>query len=73
MLSHHEQKNILKRQLQLVNENIELTKEIEFRDYRISRLEKEIRELKQLLLKTTSQVTNKSTNQITLERIKIYV
>ena len=70
MLSISEQKSCLKRQLELVKENQELSKEIEFRDYRISRLEQEIRDLKNALL----QKDNKSNSlKLTYERIKIYV
>lgn len=51
MLSISEQKDCLKRQLELVKENQELTKELEFRDYRMKKLEKELEEMKQTMLK----------------------
>lgn len=73
VLSVQDYKLLLNRQLQLVNQNIDLTKDLDMKDYQISKLEKEVLELKQLLLKTSAQATNKQTNKITLERIKIYV
>ena len=50
MLSISEQKDCLKRQLELIKENQELTKEVEFRDYRIQKLEKELDDVKSKLL-----------------------
>lgn len=67
MLSISEQKDCLKRQLELVKENQELTKEVEFRDYRIQKLEKELDDLKYKLL----QMHEKDL-KITYERINIY-
>lgn len=40
MSSIEEQRKSIKRQLELVKENQELTKELEFRDYRMKKLEK---------------------------------
>lgn len=75
MLSLSEQKDCLKRQLKLVKENQELTKEIEFRDYRIQRLEKELEEMKGMMVKLhyNSTEANPSNNlKMTYERINIY-
>lgn len=75
MLSLSEQKDCLKRQLKLVKENQELTKEIEFRDYRIQRLEKELEEMKGMMVKLhyNSTEVNPSNNlKMTYERINIY-
>lgn len=67
MLSISEQKDCLKRQLELVKENQELTKEIEFRDYRIQKLEKELDEMKSKLLQI-----HENKIKATYERINIY-
>lgn len=67
MLSIEEQRKSIKRQLELVKENQELTKELEFRDYRMKKLEKELEDLK-------SRFIQMSENKLkaTYERIKIY-
>ena len=44
-----------KRQLDLVKENQELTRDIEFRDYRIMRLEKELRDMQANMIKQSQQ------------------
>lgn len=57
--------------MELVKQNQELTKESEFKDYRISKLEQEIRNLKNdLLQKDKEQI--QQTVRMTYERIKIY-
>ena len=71
MLSLSEQKYCLKRQLELVKENQELTKESEFKDHRISKLEQEIRNLKNALLQKDKEQIQQ-TVRMTYERIKIY-
>ena len=71
MLSLSEQKCCLKRQLELVKENQELTKESEFKDFRISKLEQEIRNLKNALLQKDKEQIQQ-TVRMTYERIKIY-
>ena len=45
VIDKNELQKIYKRQLDLVKENQELTKDIEYRDYRIMKLEKELREM----------------------------
>lgn len=75
MLSLSEQKDCLKRQLKLVKENQELTKEIEFRDYRIQRLEKELEEMKRMMVKlhyNSTEVKPSNNLKMTYERINIY-
>lgn len=71
MLSLSEQKFCLKRQLELVKENQELTKESEFKDFRISKLEQEIRDLKNALLQKDKEQIQQ-TVRLTYERINIY-
>ena len=61
----------LKRQLELVKENQELTKESEFKDFRISKLEQEIRDLKNALLQKDKEQIQQ-TVRLTYERINIY-
>jgi hypothetical protein len=71
MLSLSEQKFCLKRQLELVKDYQELTKELEFKDFRISKLEQEIRDLKnELLQKDKEQI--QQTVRMNYKRINIY-
>ena len=57
IINKTEIQKLYKRQLDLVKENQELTRDIEFRDYRIMRLEKELRDLqKMLLIKDKEQI-----------------
>ena len=80
MLSIQEQKKILKRQLELVKENQEQRKDIEFRDYRIMKLQKELEESRRLMLKLyeykrKEETTSKHGTEhklLTYERINIY-
>lgn len=73
ILSADEYKKIIKRQLDLVKQNQELTKEVEFRDYRVSRLEQEIRDLKTAMLKYHKQHNEYSSKlKMTYEKINIY-
>ena len=58
--------------MELVKENQELTKESEFKDFRISKLEQEIRDLKNALLQKDKEQIQQ-TVRMTYERIKIYV
>ncbi len=59
----------LKRQLELVKINQEKQREIELRDLKISRLERELEETRRLMLKLYE---SKNSTKITLERISIY-
>ncbi len=59
----------LKRQLELVKINQEKQREIELRDLKISRLERELEETRRLMLKLYE---SKNSAKITLERISIY-
>lgn len=59
----------LKRQLELVKINQEKQREIELRDLKISRLERELEETQRLMLKLHE---SKNSTKITLERISIY-
>jgi hypothetical protein len=72
MLSLSEQKYCLKRQLELVKKNQELTRDIEFRDYRIIKLEKELRDMQAIIRNSTESNQEKELN-IIHERISIYV
>lgn len=62
----------LKRQLELVKENQEKQREIELRDYKINKLEQELRETQRLLLKLYESKQLSTSTIITLERISIY-
>lgn len=62
---------IYKRQLELVKENQEQRKDIEFRDYRIRKLEKELRDLNAKLLELTI-CTQQKEIKLTYERVNIY-
>lgn len=57
--------------MELVKENQELTKESEFKDFRISKLEQEIRDLKNALLQKDKEQIQQ-TVRLTYERINIY-
>ena len=57
--------------MELVKENQELTKESEFKDFRISKLEQEIRDLKNALLQKDKEQIQQ-TVRMTYERINIY-
>ena len=73
-LSIEDQKRLLKKSIGLMEENLELRKDNEFKDYRIQKMEQEIRELQKLLKKSsdTLEITPK-TPKIQYERIQIYV
>jgi hypothetical protein len=60
-----------KRQLELVKKNQELTRDIEFRDYRITKLEKELRDMQAIIRNSTESNQEKELN-IIYERISIY-
>lgn len=62
---------IYNRQLELVKENQEQRKDIEFRDYRIRKLEKELRDLNAKLLELTTCGQRKEI-KLTYERVNIY-
>lgn len=66
-------KTILTRQLKLVDENLELIKDIEFRDYRIQRLEKEIIEMKQFIANNLQKHEVKTEEKIVHKTVNIYV
>ena len=73
MLSLSEQKNCLKRHLELVKINQELTEELDFKNYRIYKLEQEIRDLKKSLLQKDKESNIiKRDIKISYERINIY-
>ena len=55
-------KTTLTRQLKLVDENLELRKDIEFRDYRIQKLEEEIIEMQKLLHIQEHKIAHKTVN-----------
>ena len=73
-LSIADQKRLLKKSIVLMDENLELLKDNEFKDYRIQKLEQEIRDLQKLLKKSsdTLEITPK-TPKHQYERIQIYV
>ena len=73
-LSIEDQKKLLKKSIVLMDENLELLKDNEFKDYRIQKLEQEIRDLQKLLKKysDTLEITNK-TPKLRYERTQIYV
>lgn len=65
------------RQLDLVKENQELTRDIEFRDYRIMKLEKELRDMQAMIRNITKSQQEKESKVIyekyeKYERISIY-
>ena len=65
----------LKRQLELVKINQEKQRQIELRDYKIAKLEQELRETRRLMLKLYESNRSKNSSnpaKITLERISIY-
>ena len=55
VIDKNELQKIYKRQLDLVKDYQELTRDIEFRDYRIMRLEKELREMQANTIKQSQQ------------------
>ena len=70
--------NLYKRQLDLVKENQELTRDVEFRDYRIMKLEKELRDMQAMIRNITKSQQEKESKVIyekyeKYERISIYV
>lgn len=76
VIDKNELQKIYKRQLDLVKENQELTRDIEFRDYRIMKLEKELREIQSKFneiskIKTTEYKEQKEL-KMTYERVSIY-
>lgn len=76
VIDKNELQKIYKRQLDLVKENQELTRDIEFRDYRIMKLEKELREMQSKFneiskIKTTEYKEQKEL-KMTYERVSIY-
>jgi len=68
----HELKAILDRQLTLIDENLELRNELEFRDYRIQRLEQEIANMQKLLQNEVKQ-KNVQQNNTVHRTVNIYV
>jgi TolA-binding protein len=75
-IDKNELQKIYKRQLDLVNANIELTRDIEYRDYRIMKLEKELREMQSKFneiskIKTTEYKEQKEL-KMTYEEVNIY-
>ena len=69
--------NLYKRQLDLVKENQELTRDVEFRDYRIMKLEKELRDMQAMIRNITKSQQEKESKVIhekyeKYERISIY-
>lgn len=75
-INKNELHKIYKRQLELVKENQELTKDIEFRDYRIMKLEKELREMQSKFneiskIKTSEYKEQKELKMI-YEKVSIY-
>lgn len=76
LIDKNELQKIYKRQLDLVKENQELTRDIEFRDYRIMKLEKELREMQSKFnemskIKTSVYKEQKELKMI-YERVSIY-
>lgn len=76
VIDKNELQKIYKRQLDLVNANIELTRDIEYRDYRIMKLEKELREMQSKFneiskIKTTEYKEQKEL-KMTYEEVNIY-
>lgn len=66
-------KTLLSRQLKLVDENIELRKDIDFRDYRIQKLEETIFRMKQHIITQKQQQEMKTEEKIFHKMINIYV
>ena len=69
--------NLYKRQLDLVKDYQELTRDIEFRDYRIMKLEKELRDMQAMIRNITKSQQEKESKVIyekyeKYERISIY-
>lgn len=52
MNSKQDIKQVLTRQLELLKENLKLRNELEFRDYRIQKLEKDLQDIKKLVSKS---------------------
>lgn len=76
LIDKNELQKIYKRQLDLVKENQELTRDIEFRDYRIMKLEKELREMQSKFneiskIKTSEYKEQKELKMI-YEKVSIY-
>lgn len=62
----------LKRQLELVKINQEKQRQIELRDLKISRLERELEETRRLMLKLYESKNSTYSSKIICERISIY-
>lgn len=77
VIDKNEIQKMYKRQLDLVKENQELTRDIEFRDYRIMRLEKELRDM-QAMIRNIAESQQEKERKVTYkkyekyERISIY-
>lgn len=63
---------LYRRQLDLVKENQELTRDVEFRDYRIMKLEKELRDMQANMIKQSQQEKESKVRYEKYERISIY-
>ena len=72
IINKTEIQKLYKRQLDLVKENQELTRDIEFRDHIIMRLEKELRDLQKMLLIKDKEQIELREPKIIYERINIY-
>lgn len=67
VIDKNEIQKMYKRQLDLVKENQELTRDIEFRDYRIMRLEKELRDM-QAMIRNIAESQQEKERKVTYEK-----
>ena len=72
-ISKIELKTLLTKQLKLVDENLELRKDIEFRDYRIQKLEEELLKMKQFIISNHQKGKMKPEEKIVHKMVNIYV
>ncbi len=72
-ISKIELKTLLTKQLKLVDENLELRKDIEFRDYRIQKLEEELLKMKQFIISNHQKCKMKPEEKIVHKMVNIYV
>lgn len=71
MVQYSIYRDSLKRQLELVQINQEKQREIEFKDYKINKLEQELRETHRLMLRLYESKSSKA-SKVACERICIY-
>lgn len=72
-ISKIELKTLLTKQLKLVDENLELRKDIDFRDYRIQKLEEELLKMKQFIISNHQKSKMKPEEKIVHKMVNIYV